>query len=258
MEEKGSVTVFKDDRDEEIAVMLCHYDGHPAAYGHRLAEYLEWYAAWHEGHDAPLDMNEVAAGVVGKFKRDLDDVSLVAPHAEHEDLSYDYVVRQKGDQLIIDVRDKMKREVIFKGTTNEMLRWAEVLVIDPVALALELLYALGKLAPYQLTGEVMCRLIAKYSRLEDYFALIPGPSWHGKEEGLLVAIGREDDIHARIEAAEKEVLRPTGKNITTVIFWAAKWLWPREWSAYEGAFNLVRRIILKRIDSDPQDLRQMR
>lgn len=250
--ETKSITVFKDTGDEEIAVMLRPLNGHPKVHGLKLAEYLVSYA---EAHEAAIDMTDLAAGVVGEFKRRVRKIYLVAPHTEHEDVSYVYVLKERDGKLMIEVRDNEKKKVMFNGNAHEMIRWAEALATDSAALAPEFISAIEKLAPSPTASERLCMLLNNL-RLKGHLMSIPGHRRTGRELGLLVAIGSKDEIHARIEEAIRELERADGKRLRTVVFLSRDWLSDAEWKSYEGSFSSVNKLFLISGHGGPRDLRQ--
>jgi hypothetical protein len=183
-----SLTVFKDTRDEEIAVMFRPRNGHPAVHGHELAQYLYYYTTSCKMFHAALNIGRLAAGAVGHFSKDQSDVCLLAPHTKHEPVSYTYVVRQQEEKLIVEVRDNARRKAIFKGNEGQMLIWAMGLVTYPAAIA-ECLSVLGKFDLSPETGKSVCDLLNRYLGLEDFFVMLPDYKRTGREQALLVESG---------------------------------------------------------------------
>ena len=250
-----SLTVFKDEKDEDIAVMFHPLNGHPAVHGHELAQYLYYYTTSCKMFHAALNIGRLAAGAVGHFAK--DQACLLAPHTKHEPVSFTYVVRQKEGKLIVEVRDNEQRRVIYKGDEGQMLIWAMGLVTYPAAIT-ECLNVLGKFDPSPETGKSVCNLLNRYLGLEDFFVMLPDYKRTGKEQALLVVISDEDDAEARIGEAQMELEWPAGKNIKTIIFWVTHWVSRIAWleHVHLNSFTSVDRLILKPDGEDAIDLRK--
>lgn len=112
-----SLTVFKDEHGEEMAVMYRQYDGYPEGHGMALAEFLSGKAVV---NGIPMGMKEgfngpgcLAAQVVAHFKDDIGDFYLYGPNT-----------RDIGEEFIytITANAGMKEPSI---TFTETWAWSE-------------------------------------------------------------------------------------------------------------------------------------
>jgi hypothetical protein len=102
-----SLTIFKDEKGEEIAVMYIHYDGYLHGYGKKLAEFLQDIEITN-GIPFPVPdkkfangMNCLAAQVVAHFKTGVGNVYLYPAGKCNIGEDYIYEVSPEGKEVHI-------------------------------------------------------------------------------------------------------------------------------------------------------------
>jgi len=125
-----ALTIFKDEKGQEIAVMYTHNDGYLQGYGKKLVEFLQGMKLTNgipfvaPGEKFANGMNCLAAQVIAKFKDRVGDVYLwpVGKRDIGEDYIYEVSGKEGEEVYIVGVKLHGKDTgILFSGKASEVL-----------------------------------------------------------------------------------------------------------------------------------------
>ena len=125
-----ALTIFKDEKGQEIAVMYTHNDGYLQGYGKKLVEFLQGMKLTNgipfvaPGEKFANGMNCLAAQVIAKFKDRVGDVYLWPVGKRDIGEDYIYEVSGKEGEEVHVIAIKLhgdKSGILFSGKASEVL-----------------------------------------------------------------------------------------------------------------------------------------